>query len=70
MRNSGREGGWAGGRLEVFMRAFKQVCGMPDYPAYLAHMTERHPGGSVLTEREFFESFVSARYGNGASRCC
>lgn len=48
----------------------KRVCGMPDYPRYRRHMAERHPGGPVLTEREFFEAHVNARYGNGASRCC
>jgi len=70
MRISGREGGGARGRWGEFLRAFKRVCGMPDYAGYLAHMTERHPGSAVLTEREFFEAHVSARYGNGASRCC
>jgi len=49
---------------------FKRVVGMPDYPGYLQHMAERHPGCSVLSEREFFEVQVNARYGNGASRCC
>jgi uncharacterized short protein YbdD (DUF466 family) len=70
MRISGREGGGAGGRWEDFLRAFKRVCGMPDYAGYLRHMAERHPGTPVLNERDFFEAHVTARYANGASRCC
>jgi len=48
----------------------KRVCGMPDYPGYLSHMAERHPGCPVLSERQFYDEQVMARYGNGASRCC
>jgi uncharacterized short protein YbdD (DUF466 family) len=43
---------------------------MPDYAGYLRHMAERHPGTPVLNERDFFEAHVTARYANGASRCC
>jgi uncharacterized short protein YbdD (DUF466 family) len=49
---------------------FKRVVGMPDYPGYLQHMAERHPECAVLSERDFFEAQLNARYGNGASRCC
>jgi uncharacterized short protein YbdD (DUF466 family) len=48
----------------------KRICGMPDYPGYLQHMAERHPGCPVLSERQFYDEQVMARYGNGASRCC
>jgi uncharacterized short protein YbdD (DUF466 family) len=43
---------------------------MPDYAGYLAHMIERHPECRPVSEREFFDQYVNARYGNGASRCC
>ncbi len=59
-----------GGRWERLLSGFKRVVGMPDYPGYLQHMAERHPSCPVQSEREFFESQVNARYGNGASRCC
>jgi uncharacterized short protein YbdD (DUF466 family) len=49
---------------------FKRVVGMPDYPGYLVHMAERHPGCAPLSEREFFDAQLNSRYGNGASRCC
>lgn len=59
-------GAGAAGWLSVL----KRVCGMPDYDGYLTHMRERHPGGEVLSEAEFFKVQLSARYGNGPSRCC
>ena len=43
---------------------------MPDYVGYLDHMAERHPGCAVISEREFYDEYVKARYGAGASRCC
>jgi uncharacterized short protein YbdD (DUF466 family) len=70
MRTNGRLDGWTAGRLENFLSDLKRICGMPDYPGYLQHMAERHPGSAVQTEREFFEAHVNARYGSGASRCC
>ena len=65
----GREDGKTGGR-DRWLGALKRVCGMPDYPGYLHHMAERHPGCPVLSERQFYDEQVMARYGNGASRCC
>lgn len=50
--------------------ALKRICGMPDYPGYRKHMAERHPDCAVLSERQFYDEQVMARYGNGASRCC
>ena len=66
----GRTGGREDGRWRRFVSGFKRVAGMPDYPGYLQHMTDRHPGCAVLSEREFFDAQLNARYGNGASRCC
>lgn len=56
--------------LNRWLGALKRICGMPDYPGYLHHMAEKHPGGPVLSERQFYDEQVQARYGNGASRCC
>jgi len=58
------------GRWQRFVSGFKRVVGMPDYPGYLLHMAERHPQCAPLSEREFFDAQLNARYGNGASRCC
>ncbi len=56
--------------LRNALGAMKRICGMPDYPGYLQHMDERHPSCPVLSERQFYDEQVLARYGNGASRCC
>lgn len=78
----GREDGKSGGnvlpavpssRRPVWHRlrsAFKQIVGMPDYARYLEHHAARHPECAVPSEREFYEQYLAARYGNGASRCC
>jgi uncharacterized short protein YbdD (DUF466 family) len=46
------------------------VFGMPDYAAHCRHLREQHPGRPLPTEREFFDEFVRARYGDGPTRCC
>ncbi|HTL05155.1 MAG TPA: YbdD/YjiX family protein [Gemmatimonadales bacterium] len=43
---------------------------MPDYSRYLAHAREQHPGCPLLSEREYYEQYLSIRYGGGGSRCC
>ena len=52
------------------MSDFRQIVGMPDYPAYLRHLQLKHPDWPIPSEREFFDLYVQSRYGNGASRCC
>lgn len=52
------------------LRLLKRLFGMPDYQAYRDHMGARHPGCPILSEREFFEDYLTARYGSGVSRCC
>jgi uncharacterized short protein YbdD (DUF466 family) len=54
-------------------RLFSSVLalfGMPDYQAYCAHLRDRHPDQPVLSEREFFDEFLRARYSDGPTRCC
>lgn len=50
--------------------AIRQLTGMPDYAAYREHARRCHPDRPPLSEREFFDSFVRARYGDGPTRCC
>ena len=57
-------------RLSRLLATLRQVAGMPDYERYLAHMAERHPDCRPVSERDFFDQYINARYGNGASRCC
>ncbi|MGH7517536.1 MAG: CstA-like transporter-associated (seleno)protein [Gemmatimonadales bacterium] len=50
--------------------ALRRLLGMPDYAAYCEHLRAHHPDRSLPTEREFFDQFVRARYGDGPTRCC
>jgi uncharacterized short protein YbdD (DUF466 family) len=53
--------------LTFFIR---RLAGMPDYAAYLEHMTHAHPGQPPLSERAFFNDYLERRYADGPTRCC
>jgi uncharacterized short protein YbdD (DUF466 family) len=69
MPGNGREGApfLALSRLFSPVRA---LLGMPDYAGYCQHLREHHPERPLPSEREFFDQFVRARYGDGPTRCC
>lgn len=48
----------------------RRLAGMPDYAAYLEHVRRCHPDRPVLSERDFFTEYLSARYADGPTRCC
>ncbi len=52
------------------LSTIKRVTGMPDYQTYLAHLRLRHPDWPIPSEREYFELYLQARYGDGPTRCC
>jgi uncharacterized short protein YbdD (DUF466 family) len=54
----------------VFLTFLRRVAGMPDYAAHVEHLRRCHPGEPIPSEREYFESYVRARYGDGPTRCC
>jgi uncharacterized short protein YbdD (DUF466 family) len=57
-------------RLRRGIVAVRRMLGMPDYQAYVRHLQRCHPDRPIPTEREYFDQFVRARYGDGPSRCC
>lgn len=57
-------------RARAAIGAMRRVAGMPDYAAHLQHLRRCHPGHALPTEREYFEQYVAARYGDGPTRCC
>ena len=59
-----------GDRVRAIRSACRQILGIPDYDAYLAHMAVHHPGEAVLTRREFFARSIDRKYGRNGSRCC
>jgi uncharacterized short protein YbdD (DUF466 family) len=48
----------------------RRIIGAPDYSAYLAHMSAHHPECAVLTQAEFLDEQLTARYSTPGSRCC
>jgi uncharacterized short protein YbdD (DUF466 family) len=54
----------------ALVTAVRRIAGMPDYAAHLEHLRSRHPGCEPPTEREFFEQYLRARYGDAPTRCC
>jgi len=54
-------------RLSAVVR---RIAGMPDYAAHVEHLRRDHPECPIPTEREFYDEYVRARYGDGPTRCC
>lgn len=48
----------------------RRIIGAPDYMAYLRHMQQHHPECAVLSEAEFLDEQLTARYSRPGSRCC
>jgi len=59
---------WA--RVERVLRVVRRVAGMPDYQAYVAHLSRCHPERPILSPRQFYDEYVVTRYGDGPTRCC
>ena len=56
--------------MSRLLAVIRRLTGMPDYEAYLVHQRTKHPGDPVLSEREFYDRYLEARYGGTGSRCC
>lgn len=66
-----RVGAHRGAPLQTHIAAFlRKIAGMPDYAAHVEHLRRCHPERPVPTERQFYEDYVRARYGDGPTRCC
>jgi uncharacterized short protein YbdD (DUF466 family) len=55
------------GRLTALLR---RIIGAPDYVAYCRHVEQRHPGTAPVSEAEFLEERLEARYSRPGNRCC
>ena len=56
--------------LAQALAALRRIAGMPDYAAHVEHLRRSHPERPLPTEREFYEDYLRARYGDGPTRCC
>ena len=57
-------------RLAQALAALRRIAGMPDYAAHVEHLRRSHPERPLPTEREFYQEYLRARYGDGPTRCC
>ena len=48
----------------------RRIIGAPDYSGYVQHMQVHHPGCAVLSQAEFLDEQLTARYSTPGSRCC
>jgi uncharacterized short protein YbdD (DUF466 family) len=58
---------------DIVARTARLMVGVPDYPTYVAHRRESHPGEPVMTYEEFFRERQEARYAVAKGRfrgCC
>ena len=59
------------GWFDTLRRTARLMVGMPDYDAYVRHMTARHPDRPVMDRAQFFRDRQEARYGGKqGGRCC
>lgn len=54
-------------RLSALVR---RIIGVPDYATYLRHVTGCHPDQTPLTEDEFRDERLEAKYSRPGQRCC
>lgn len=55
------------GRVSALVR---RIIGVPDYVTYREHMAACHPELPVLSEQEFAEDRLVAKYSKPGQRCC
>ena len=48
----------------------RRIIGVPDYAVYVAHVKQCHPDRVPLTESEFVNERLKARYEQPGNRCC
>jgi uncharacterized short protein YbdD (DUF466 family) len=75
MLGRGKDGTMERWKVGTFLRSsvpafLRRLAGMPDYAAHVEHLRRCHPETAIPSEREFYDDFVRARYGDGPTRCC
>jgi uncharacterized short protein YbdD (DUF466 family) len=55
---------------ERVVAVVRRIVGAPDYSAYLRHISEKHPECVPLSEKDFIDEQLTARYSTPGSRCC
>ncbi|MBM4194279.1 MAG: YbdD/YjiX family protein [Gemmatimonadetes bacterium] len=55
------------GRIVALTR---KIIGVPDYETYVRHMAACYPDRAPMTEAEFAEERLTAKYSRPGQRCC
>jgi len=61
--------GWLA-RVARLAATVRRIIGVPDYQAYVAHVRACHPDREPMSEKEFVQERLTARYEKPGSRCC
>jgi uncharacterized short protein YbdD (DUF466 family) len=48
----------------------RAMAGIPNYQAYVEHMSVQHPDQAPLSEAEFFRWCQDTKYGPSGFKCC
>ena len=54
----------------ALLASVRRIIGAPDYDGYLRHVAECHSELAPVSEREFLDERLAARYSRAGSRCC
>ncbi len=61
-------------KLKQFKKALnhgaRMMVGIPDYDAYVRHITTHHPEREVMSYEAFFRERQTARYAGKVGKCC
>jgi uncharacterized short protein YbdD (DUF466 family) len=58
------------GWLARLAATVRRIIGAPDYATYVAHVRACHPEREPLSEKDFINERLNARYERPGSRCC
>ena len=64
------QGGWLARTIARIVPVVRRIIGVPDYDTYVRHMAVRHPSEAPLSERDFAEERMTAKYSKPGQRCC
>ncbi len=70
MATSPRPAALSASTLSRCAAVLRRIIGVPDYEAYLTHMTTHQPDAIPLTPSEFSLARMNERYKQPGSRCC
>jgi uncharacterized short protein YbdD (DUF466 family) len=65
-----RSGWWRTDLTSTVLTMVRRIAGMPDYDSHIEHLRRHHPLAEIPTQRQFYDEFLKARYGDSPTRCC